>query len=112
MTEKFGNKIETGACEILYLNEELADVNFLFKNEGKAVKVPANKAILAALSPVFRAMFFGQLQEKGDVDIVDATSDGFKEFLQLFYINNFANWLTANLTPENVCFAYQSLQTT
>lgn len=135
MTETFDNKIETSASEILYLNEEFADVNFVFKTEGEGdvVKVPANKAILGALSPVFRAMFFGELKEKGDVDIVDATADGFKEFLQFFhldsvqlnieridevvkladkydmvqYINSFINWFTKNLTPTNVCFAYQ-----
>lgn len=133
MTENFDNKIEAGACEVLYLNEEFADVNFLFKNEGEVVKVPANKAVLAALSPVFRAMFFGQMREKGDVEIVDATADGFKDFLQFFYldqvdltieridevvqladkydmnqyIDNCIKLLTQNLTPKNVCFAYQ-----
>lgn len=134
MTETFDNKIESGACAILYLNEEFADVNFVFKDEGKIVKVPANKAILAALSPVFRAMFFGPIKETGDVKIVDATADGFKDFLQFFYldqvlltiekidevvvqladkydmiqyINNCIKLLAQNLTPRNVCFAYQ-----
>lgn len=133
MTENFDNKIETSACAILYLNEEFADIKFVFKDEGDVVKVPANKAILAALSPVFRAMFFGQLREKGDVEIVDATADGFKDFLQFFYldqvqltiekideivqladkydmnqyIDNCIKLLIQNLTPKNVCFAYQ-----
>lgn len=31
-TENFVKKFETRACEVLYLNEELADVNFVFKN--------------------------------------------------------------------------------
>lgn len=101
MTESFDNKIESGlvnqgACAILYLNEQLADVNFVFKNEAEVEKVPANKAILAALSPVFRAMFFGPMKEKGDVEMVDATADGFKEFLGFFYLDQ------VKLTIENI----------
>lgn len=133
MTATFDNKIGTNAGAVLYLNEEFADVCFVFKNEHEILKVPANKAILAALSPVFRAMFYGPLKEKGDVEIVDTTANGFKEFLQFFYLNdvmltiemvdevveladkydmnqyikNLLRLLKQNLTPENVCFAYQ-----
>lgn len=45
---------------------------------------------------VFRAMFFGAMSEKGDVEIVDATADAFQEFLQLFYVSKIA------LTMENM----------
>ncbi|XP_055310181.1 BTB/POZ domain-containing protein 2-like [Sitodiplosis mosellana] len=69
----------------LYLNEELADVHFKFNVDDKTQRIPANKANLAILSPVFRTMFFGSLTEKGDVEIVDASIGAFKEFLQLFY---------------------------
>lgn len=80
----------------LYLNADLADVNFLFEIEAEIHKVPANKAILAVLSPVFHAMFFGSHKEKSDVKIVDATIETFKEFLQFFYLNKLT------LTMENI----------
>ena len=133
MTENFDNKSVSGAGTILYLNEEFADVNSVFKNEAEIEKALANKAILVALSPVFRVMFFGQMKEKGDVEIVDASADGFKDFLQFFYLDQVTltierideviqladkydmfqyiehciKSLTQNLTSRNVCFAYQ-----
>lgn len=60
-------------------------VQFIFERENGVTKIPANKAVLAASSPVFDAMLFGDLREDGDVPIVDATPEAFKEFLQLFY---------------------------
>lgn len=60
-------------------------VQFIFERENGVTKIPANKAVLAASSAVFDAMLFGDLREDGDVPIVDATPEAFKEFLQLFY---------------------------
>lgn len=80
------NEAASQASALLYLNEDLADVNFLFEIDDEIHKVPANKAILAVLSPVFNAMFFGLHKEKNDVKIVDATIETFKEFLQFFYL--------------------------
>lgn len=83
-------------CENLYLNDELADVHFVFKSDDKTEEVPANKANLAVLSPVFKAMFYGSLPEQGKVPIVDADPVAFKEFLQFFYLG------TVKLTMENM----------
>ncbi|XP_055310678.1 BTB/POZ domain-containing protein 2-like [Sitodiplosis mosellana] len=80
----------------MYLNERLADVYFEFKVDDETQKVPANKSVLAALSPVFDTMFIGSLPEKGDVSIPDANADAFKEFLQLFYLGE------VTLTMENI----------
>lgn len=71
------------AVALMYNNDELADVRFTFNNNEK---VPANKAVLAALSPVFHSMFFGDLKEKDEVEITDANADGFRVFLQVFYL--------------------------
>lgn len=51
------------------------------------MKIPAHKELLAVSSPVFNAMFNGELKEKSDVKIVDASYEAFKEFLQFFYEN-------------------------
>ncbi|XP_031622759.1 kelch-like protein 40 [Contarinia nasturtii] len=89
--------------------------------------------MLAALSPVFKAMFFGPNKEKGDVKIADANGQTFKEFLQFFYLNNVkismeciedvirladkyliidcvkecASKLVNNLSLDDICFGYQ-----
>ncbi|XP_055303184.1 BTB/POZ domain-containing protein 6-B-like [Sitodiplosis mosellana] len=88
--------LKNKATEKLYLNEKLADVHFAFNVGDEIHKVPANKANLAALSPVFDRMFYGSLTEDGDVKIVDASVEAFKEFLQIFYLGE------VTLTIENI----------
>lgn len=48
--------------EKLYLNAELADVNFIIKNNGINQRIPANKAILAVrssgLNYMLKCVFF------------------------------------------------------
>lgn len=72
----------------LYLNEKFADVHFiLFDDADNIHKIPANKIVLAALSPVFDTMFFGSLKEGKEVEIIDTNAAAFKEFLQFFYLS-------------------------
>lgn len=79
-----------------YLDETSADVHFLFDNNTK--RLPAHKIILAAQNDVFHAMFFGGVNEKGDVNIAGTTYAGFREFLQFFY----ANESDIKLTMDNI----------
>lgn len=79
----------------LYKNTNITDVHFIFRDEDQ--KIAANKCLLAAASPVFERMFYGQLKESGDIDIVDATHDAFLEFLQFFYCDKF------ELSTEHIC---------
>lgn len=70
-----------------YLNEQTADVHFIFE----AGSVPANKVPLAAKSDVFMAMFFGLLAEKNDVINMAGESvpvAAFEEFLRYFYFED------------------------
>lgn len=71
----------------LYLNNASADVHFVFEVNGQEMILPAHKILLAARSPVFHAMFFGELKEIGDIKIKDASVNGFKQFLALFYLS-------------------------
>lgn len=96
MTHVLKTTAASEASKKLYLNENFADVFFVFGVDDEIEKVPANKANLAVLSPVFEAMFYGSLTEKGDVKIADADIDGFKEFLQFFYLNE------ATITMKNI----------
>ncbi|XP_055306655.1 BTB/POZ domain-containing protein 6-B-like [Sitodiplosis mosellana] len=133
MASVLKNTAALEACQTLYLNEEFADVRFVFNVDDKSVKVPANKVILSVLSPVFKAMFFGSLKEGNEVPIEDADPDAFEEFLQLFYlgevtltmenietvvrladkydvlehVNACAVLLKSQLTLDNMCFGYQ-----
>lgn len=59
MANSLMNEDSSQITEKLYLNENYADVNFVFKDGEDVQKIPANKAILAVRSPVFNRMFFG-----------------------------------------------------
>lgn len=72
------------------------DVQFILEKDGEAVKIPAHKELLSISSPVFKAMFTGDLKENGDVKIVDASAAAFEEFLQFFYSNQ------VKLTMDNI----------
>lgn len=72
------------------------DVHFILNGENGPVKIPAHKELLVVSSPVFAAMFNGELHEEDDVTILDASIEGFKEFLQFFYSKE------VNLSMENV----------
>ncbi|KFM73551.1 BTB/POZ domain-containing protein 3, partial [Stegodyphus mimosarum] len=62
----------------------LADVTFEVGAEGKPFK--AHKLILALVSPVFEAMFYGGLAEKGEkVVIPDIAPEGFDCLLRYIY---------------------------
>lgn len=127
------NKFASKTIATLYLNAELADVNFVFKIDEETEKVPAQKYILAASSPVFHAMFFGSIKEKDVVKIADSYPDAFKEFLQFCYLDevtmtmenikevvrltdkydmtdclkNYAASIIEKLTIDNMCYGYQ-----
>lgn len=91
------NVLAWRVCEKLYLDNRTGDVFFTFNSElSKPQKIPAHKSILSAISPVFDAMFYGPAKERGDVKIVDASPEAFREFLQFFYIS------TVILTRENI----------
>lgn len=110
----------------LYLKSKKADVHFVFDSNGSCERIPAHKILLASGSEgnplevlslpqspysiqfvlifslhfvsfeVFDAMFYGSLKEQGDIKIVDASPEAFKQFLRLFYVNHIA------LTMETV----------
>lgn len=127
------NKFASKSIATLFLNADLADVNFVFKIDEETEKVPAQKYILAASSPVFHAMFFGSIKEKDVVKIADSYPDAFKEFLQFCYLEevtltmenikevvrltdkydmadclkNYAASIIEKLTIDNMCYGYQ-----
>lgn len=141
MQKKFACSGPTRAINQLFLNENLADFHFIFNsnNDNKKkplkspLKLPIHKNILSAISPVFHTMFYGSLIEKDEVEIVDASYDAFKEFLQFFYLTDVtltmehvpsvmylgdkyevgdcldkcARFLSEHLTGKTVCWAYE-----
>lgn len=130
---KFPNSDLAKDINKLYLNELAADVHFTFESfSGNNDRIPAHKCHLVLVSNAFNAMFSGSWSEQKDADIVDASPDAFKEFLQFFYLNEIeltmenveevldlgrkysvsacwntcALFLTKMLTNDNVCFVY------
>lgn len=93
----FSSEHSSQTSKKLFMDEKTADVYFVFNsNTDKRIRVAAHKNILAKGSSVFESMFYGGITEEGDVEIVDASVDGFKEFLQFFYVNK------VELTMENI----------
>lgn len=130
---KYENLLLARDIAKLHLDEDTADVRFVFRVENKRQQIPAHKSLLAARSDVFKAMFYGALKEDGDISIVDSSIAAFKEFLQFFYLTNVSLtmdnisdvvnlakkynvvdsalatcslFLQDNVTEDNVCFVY------
>lgn len=92
-------------CEKLYLDSKTADVKFVFKDSDATV--PALKAILSVGSPVFDIMFYGSLPEEDDILIEDDSPEAFKEFLQLFYLDDFQPTSKNIFKVANMCKKYE-----
>ncbi|KAK3739300.1 hypothetical protein QZH41_006141, partial [Actinostola sp. cb2023] len=87
-SEPFLNVSREMLCQILF---SVVDVN------GDKVTIPANKYILAISSPVFEAMFYGQLAEtKPTIDLPDCTKEGLHELMRYMYSDE------VNLSGSNV----------
>ena len=86
-------------CKFMFNNELLSDVKFVVRQGGSESmkKIPAHKFLLAISSPVFFAMFYGELAEtKDSIDISDCE---YKSLLDLF---RFIYSDEVNLNPDNV----------
>lgn len=56
-------------------------------NTSSSVRIPPHKILLATDSNVFKAMFYGEMKENGDIRLADVSEAAFKQFLQFFYLN-------------------------
>lgn len=87
------NSRQQQTMDKLYLEkDETGDVTFIVELE----KIRAHKSILAAISPKYKAQFYGLHSDQGDIVVEDVTASAFKEFLQLFYLEN------PKVTKENI----------
>ena len=74
----------------IFNNEMLSDVKFVVpvsSGESESTKViPAHKFVLAISSPVFFAMFYGQMAEtKDSIELPDCDYDSLLEFFRFLY---------------------------
>ena len=86
---------------VIFNNELLSDVKFVVpasQADSETRKtIPAHKLVLAISSPVFYAMFYGQLTEAKDcIELPDCEYDSLLEFLRYLYSDE------ASLTGSNV----------
>ena len=85
----------------IFNNELLSDVKFVVpvstgESESKKV-IPAHKFVLAISSPVFYAMFYGQLAENTDsIELPDCDHESLLEMFRFMYTDE------ANLSGSNV----------
>ena len=88
-------------CKFMFNNELLSDVEFVVRDsEGGSEsmkKIPAHKFLLAISSPVFYAMFYGEMAEKKDsIDISDCDHSSLLELFRFMYSDE------VNLNADNV----------
>lgn len=88
--------------KFMFRNPLLSDVKFVMRRSntsdcGKQDVIAAHKYVLAISSPVFFAMFYGELAETRDtIEFPDCTSEGFMELLRFMYCDEL------KLTGSNV----------
>ena len=87
-------------CKAIFNQELLSDVKFVVRDsqgESKSKTIPAHKFVLSISSPVFQAMFYGELAEtKDSVEIPDCEYESLLELFRFLYSDE------ANLSPDNV----------
>ena len=87
-------------CKSIFNQDLLSDVKFVVRDSkggSKSKNIPAHKFVLAISSPVFYAMFYGELAEtKDSVEISDCEYESLLELFRFLYSDE------ANLTPDNV----------
>ena len=75
-------------CEFIFNRELLSDVKFVVRDsQGGRKRIPAHKFVLAISSPVFFAMFFGEMAEttKDSVEISDCEYESLLELFRFIY---------------------------
>lgn len=86
--------------KFMFNNALISDVKFVVKDSTSAdrmVALPAHKYVLSISSPVFFAMFYGDIAETGDaIELPDCDSESFLEFLRFLYCDEI------NLTGNGV----------
>lgn len=91
--ERWQAKRSTVAERNKYLlnNSLMSDVKFSFPSSQRSI--PVHKHVLAISSPVFFAMFYGDLADGRDtVEITDCDPDIFLHFLRFIYSNEAPNF--------------------
>ena len=87
-------------CQAIFNKELLSDVKFVVRDSqggSESKTIPVHKFVLAISSPVFFAMFYGDLAEtKEFVEICDCEYESLLELFRFIYSDE------ANLTPDNV----------
>ena len=69
----------------MFNNPVMSDIKFVFPDHDKQ-SIPAHKYVLATSSPVFFAMFYGELREtKETIEIRESDPDIFLQFLCFLY---------------------------
>ena len=84
----------------MFNNDRFSDVKFFVHRsvrENVRQVIPAHKFVLSISSPVFEAMFYGELAETGDaIELPDCEYDSLLEFFRYMYSDE------ANLNGSNV----------
>ncbi|XP_066027231.1 BTB/POZ domain-containing protein 6-like [Pocillopora verrucosa] len=91
MADACENRWQTSKSTVLernmhmFNNPVMSDIKFVFPDHDKQ-RIPAHKYVLATSSPMFFAMFYGELREKKEtIEIDECDPDIFLQFLCFLY---------------------------
>ncbi|XP_055303186.1 BTB/POZ domain-containing protein 3-like [Sitodiplosis mosellana] len=77
------NKVVKETMVALYSDrDETGDVTFIVESES----IRAHRCVLAAISPKYKAQFYGGHPDEGEIHVADVSAAAFNEFLQFFYL--------------------------
>ena len=97
LNEQQKSKQQQNLLRALRNNKDLCDVTFIIGRDRKIFET--NRVFLSTISPVFKAMLFGNMQESqinAQIEIDDIDSNAFEQILNYSYCSQ------PSLTPNNI----------
>eukprot|EP01084_Bolivina_argentea_P155881 271632_1 len=92
----------------LFENQELCDTTFIVGEDQKEIKT--HRLLIATISPVFKAMLFGNMRESeinSEIEIIDVDSHAFESVVKYAYCCQPIFTVNNVISIKQICDKYQ-----